>query len=106
MSATYKDAKGQEVEMPFIDPTQNGAAVAFLCSDHAAGVSGQIFGTGNDRIAILEHPRYGTAVHREGGWSTEDLVEKFDGYLKTSLEPIGIMKSPYPFHGGIKPPGD
>ncbi len=105
MSATYKDAKGQEVEMPFIDPTQNGAAVAFLCSDHAAGVSGQIFGTGNDRIAILEHPRYGTAVHREGGWSTEDLVEKFDGYLKTSLEPIGIMKSPYPFHGGIKPPG-
>ena len=106
MSATYKDAKGQEVEMPFIDPTQNGAAVAFLCSDHAAGVSGQIFGTGNDRIAILEHPRYGAAVHREGGWSTEDLVEKFDGYLKTSLEPIGIMKSPYPFHGGIKPPGD
>ena len=104
MSATYKGPDGKDVEMPFIDPNQNGAAVAFLCSDYAAGISGQIFGTGNDRIAILEHPRYGKAVHKEGGWSTEDLSEKFDGYLKASLEPIGIMKNPYPFHDGIKPP--
>jgi 3-oxoacyl-[acyl-carrier protein] reductase len=104
MSSTYKGPDGREVEIPFIDPTQNGAVVAFLCSDHAAGISGQIFGTGNDRIAILEHPRYGTTVHKEGGWSTEDLVEKFDGYLKARLEPIGIMKAPYPFHGGVRPP--
>ena len=104
MSATYKGPDGKDVAMPFIDPNQNGAAVAFLCSDHAAGISGQIFGTGNDRIAVLEQPRYGTAVHKDGGWSTEDLVEKFDGYLKAKLEPIGIMKSPYPFHGGVKPP--
>jgi 3-oxoacyl-[acyl-carrier protein] reductase len=106
MSATYKGPDGKDIELPFIDPTQNGAAVAFLCSEHAVGISGQIFGTGNDRIAILEHPAYGTAIHREGGWSTEELAEKFDGYLKARLEPIGIMKSPYPFHDGVRPPGN
>jgi 3-oxoacyl-[acyl-carrier protein] reductase len=104
MSGTYKGPDGQEIEMPFIDPTQNGAAVAFLCSDHAMGISGQIFGTGNGRLAILEHPRYGTSVEKDGGWSTQDFLEEFEDHFKAKLEPIGIMKPPYPFHGGIKPP--
>ncbi len=104
MSSTYKGPDGKDVELPFLDPNQNGAVVAFLCSEHAVGVSGQIFGSGNDRIAILEQPRYGMAAHKDGGWSVADLAEKFDGYFKTKLEPIGIMKSPYPFHAGVKPP--
>jgi 3-oxoacyl-[acyl-carrier protein] reductase len=104
MSATYKGPDGKEVPLPFIDPTQNGAFVAFLCSDHASWVSGQIFGTGNDRVAILEHPAYGDAVHKDGGWSVDDLVQKFDGYFRGKLEPLGIMKRPYPFYDGIAPP--
>ena len=106
MSSTYRGSDGQEVELPFLDPTQNGSVVAFLCSDKAEGISGQIFGTGNDRVAILEQPRYGMAVHQDGGFSAADLVEKFDHYFKTKLEPIGIMKSPYPFHGGVKAKSD
>ncbi|MBW2229128.1 MAG: SDR family NAD(P)-dependent oxidoreductase [Deltaproteobacteria bacterium] len=104
MSATYKGPDGKDVDLPFNDPTQNGAFVAFLCSDAAAWISGQIFGTGSDRVAILEQPRYGTAIHKDGGWSTEDLAEKFEGYFKSKLEPIGIMKPPYPFYDGVKPP--
>ena len=105
MSATYKGPDGKDVELPFIDPTQNGAVVAFLCSDHAAWISGQVFGTGNDRVAILEQPAYGTAIHKEGGWSVDDLVERFEGYFKTRMEPLGIMKNPYPFLDGVKPKG-
>jgi NAD(P)-dependent dehydrogenase (short-subunit alcohol dehydrogenase family) len=104
MSATYKGPDGKDVELPFIDPTENGAVVAFLCSDEAAWISGQIFGTGNGRVAILEQPRYGTAIHMDGGWSVEDLAERFEGYFKTLLEPIGIMKQPYPFYDGVRPP--
>jgi 3-oxoacyl-[acyl-carrier protein] reductase len=63
-----------------------------------------IFGTGNGRFAILEHPRYGTSVEKDGGWSTQDFLEEFEDHFKAKLEPIGIMKPPYPFHGGIKPP--
>jgi len=104
MSATYKGPDGREIELPFIDPTQNGAFVAFLCSDHARYVTGQIFGTGNDRVAILEQPAYGFSVHKEGGWSVDDLVEKFEGHFRSKLEPLGIMKRPYPFHDGVVPP--
>ncbi|HEM45968.1 MAG TPA: SDR family NAD(P)-dependent oxidoreductase [Alphaproteobacteria bacterium] len=104
MSATYKGPDGKDVELPFIDPTQNGAFVAFLCSDHASWVTGQIFGTGNDRIAILEHPAYGATFHKDGGWSVEDLVARFEGHFRSKLEPLGIMKRPYPFHEGVKPP--
>jgi 3-oxoacyl-[acyl-carrier protein] reductase len=78
--------------------------VAFLCSDHASWVTGQIFGTGNDRVAILEHPAYGSTFHKDGGWSVEDLVARFEGHFRSRLEPLGIMKRPYPFHEGVKPP--
>jgi 3-oxoacyl-[acyl-carrier protein] reductase len=104
MSATYKGPDGKEVELPFIDPTRNGAFVAFLCSEHADYVSGQIFGTGGERVVILEQPSYGNAMYKDGGWGVTDLVEKFEQHMKKELEPIGLMKSPYPFLDGVKPP--
>ena len=104
MSSTYKGPDGKEVELPFMDPTQNGAFVAFLCSDAARWISGQVFGTGNNRVSVLEQPRYGHTVHMDGGWTVEQLTEKFEGYFKSSMEPIGLMKAPYPFLDGIHPP--
>ncbi len=104
MSATYKGPDGKEVELPFIDPTRNGAFVAFLCSDHADWVSGQIFGTGGERIVILEHPKYGNAMYRDDGWGVDDILKHFEQHMKKELEPLGIMKRPYPFHDGVKPP--
>lgn len=104
MSSTYKGPDGKEVELPFIDPTRNGAFVAFLCSDHADYVSGQIFGTGGERVVILEHPAYGNAMYKDEGWSVDDLIANFENHMKKHLEPLGIMANPYPFHEGIKPP--
>jgi 3-oxoacyl-[acyl-carrier protein] reductase len=104
MSSTYKGPDGKQVELPFIDPTRNGAFVAFLCSDHSNYVSGQIFGTGGERVVILEHPAYGTAMYKEGGWGVDDLVAQFENHMRKELEPIGIMTRPYPFHDGIKAP--
>ncbi len=105
MSSTYRGADGKEVELPFIDPTRNGAFVAFLCSDHANWVSGQIFGTGGERVVILEQPAYGNAMYKDGGWGVDDLVAHFETHMRKELEPVGLMKNPYPFHDGIKPPG-
>jgi 3-oxoacyl-[acyl-carrier protein] reductase len=102
MSATYKGPDGKEVELPFIDPTRNGAFVAFLCSDHADWVSGQIFGTGGERVTMLEQPRYGTSMYKEGGWGVDELVESFQKFLKDHMEPVGLMKHPYPFYDGVK----
>jgi len=103
MSSTYKGPDGKEVELPFIDPTRNGAFVAFLCSDDADWVSGQIFGTGGERVTILEQPKYGVAMYQDGGWSVEQLQRHFDSFMRKELEPLGIMKRPYPFYDGVKP---
>jgi NAD(P)-dependent dehydrogenase (short-subunit alcohol dehydrogenase family) len=103
MSSTYKGADGRDVELPFIDPTRNGAFVAWLCSDDANWVTGQIFGTGGERVVILEQPRYGTAMFNPEGWSVEALAKQMKGVFGTRLEPVGLFKKPYPFYDGIRP---
>jgi len=102
MSATAKIG-GKTVDLPFIDPALNGPFVAFLCSDEAAYVTGQIFGTGGDRITILSQPRYGTSMLKPGGWQVEDILAHFGQHLGRQLEPFGLMKNPYPFYDGVKP---
>jgi len=102
MSATAKIG-GKSVGTTVIDPTRNGAFVAFLCSDEAIWVTGQIFGTGADRTLILEQPRYGTGMFKSDGWSVEDLRKSFKGVFGTRLEPFGLMKEPYPFYAGVLP---
>jgi len=104
MSATYKGPDGKDVELPFIDPARNGAFVAYLCSDEANWISGQIFGTGGERVVILEQPKYGTGMYKTGGWGVDDLREHFASHMRKELEPIGIMKHPYPFYDGVVPP--
>jgi 3-oxoacyl-[acyl-carrier protein] reductase len=102
MSATAK-VGGRTVELPFLDPALNGPFVAWLCSDDARWVTGQVFGTGGDRVVILEQPRYGTAMLKPGGWSVEDLRKHMKATFGTRLEPFGLMKPPYPYYGGVEP---
>ncbi len=102
MSATAK-VGGKTVELPFIDPNQNGAFVAFLCSDHADWVTGQIFGSGADRVQILEQPKYGTALYLEQGVTVDGVLAHFKKVFGTRLENVGLMKKPYPFYDGVKP---
>jgi len=103
MSASAKGADGKEIEMPFVDPTLNGALVAYLCSDEGSWVTGQVFGSGGDRVVIMEHPAYGTGMFKPGGWSVEDLREHMPKFFRGRLEPVGLFKKPYPYYDGVKP---
>jgi 3-oxoacyl-[acyl-carrier protein] reductase len=102
MSATFKSG-GVDVELPFLDPGLNGPFVAYLCSDEADWITGQIFGTGSDRIVLLEQPKYGTGMFNPGGWSVDDIRQHFKSHLGSRLEPFGLMKKPYAFYDGVKP---
>jgi NAD(P)-dependent dehydrogenase (short-subunit alcohol dehydrogenase family) len=104
MSATYKGPDGKDVELPFLDPNQNGAFVAYLCSDEANWVSGQLFGSGADRVQIVQQPRYGTAMYLPTEYTTEAIAENFKKVFNNKLEDVGLMKNPYPFYDGIAPP--
>ncbi len=102
MSQGFKSG-GKQVDFPFVDPNQNGAFVAFLCSDQADWVTGQVFGTGNGRVQIVEQPAYGTALFLEG-LPVDGIVANFRKIFGNRLEPFGLMKKPYPFYEGVKPP--
>jgi 3-oxoacyl-[acyl-carrier protein] reductase len=105
MSQTFKGPDGKPVDMPFLDPTLNGPMVVFLCSDDADYVTGQVLGTGADRVALMEQPKYGATMNQAGGWSLEALQRDFKSQLGAKLEPLGIQKKPYPYYDGIKAPG-
>ncbi|NND66651.1 MAG: SDR family oxidoreductase, partial [Halioglobus sp.] len=59
MSDTYIGPDGKKHAMPYIDPELNGPVLVYLCSDEGNYVSGQVFGTGGERISILNQPSYG-----------------------------------------------
>ena len=102
MSATFKSG-GKQVALPFLDPALNGPFVAYLCSDEADWITGQIFGTGGDRVVLLEQPKYGTGIFKPGGWSVDDIRQHIKSHLGSRLEPFGLMKKPYAFYDGVKP---
>ncbi len=103
LSQTFKGADGRDAEGPFVDPTENGAMVVFLCSDEAAHVTGQVFGTGAGRLFLLSQPKYEVGAFREGGWTVDAIRAQFANHFGNRLEPIGIQKRPYPFYGGVRP---
>jgi 3-oxoacyl-[acyl-carrier protein] reductase len=102
LSATFKGSDGKAAETPFIDPALNGPMAVFLCSDEAAYITGQVFGTGGDRLALMSQPRYGTTLYRPGGWTVEDIRAHFKQDLGNRLEPFGLEKAPYPHYDGVK----
>ncbi|MFN7953115.1 MAG: SDR family NAD(P)-dependent oxidoreductase [bacterium] len=104
LSATYKGPDGKERPMPFIDPELNGPMLVYLASDEGNYISGQVFGTGADRLMLLAQPQYAHGLVKPGGWTLEDIRKHFRSNLGNRLEPLGIQKRPYPWYDGIQPP--
>lgn len=102
MSKTYRDADGKPGQE--FDPTRNGPAVVYLCSDEAANVSGQVFGTGGERLSHMIQPHYGKTLVQPGGWDVESIRRHFQTQMPGQFGAFGILGKPYPFHGGVHPP--
>ena len=102
MSATFSDAD----KMPFFPPENNGPIVCWLCSEEANFVSGQIFGTGGDRISHMVQPHYGKTLIMPGGWDVENIRKQFKTQMQGEFGSFGMLGKPYPFHGGIHPPAN
>lgn len=102
MSKTYRDADGKPGDA--FDPELNGPAVVYLCSDEAAAVSGQVFGTGGERLSHMVQPHYGKTLVMPGGWTLEAIRKHFPVHMPGEFGAFGILGKPYPFHGGVRPP--
>jgi len=76
---------------PTLDPSLNAPLVAFLASDHAAHVNGQIFGRTDFSYTIFQHPKQIAWMHRDGGWDVAGVVEQFDTMLGQHLQTVGMV---------------
>lgn len=76
---------------PRLDPSLNAPLVAFLASEHAAHVNGQVFGRTDLSYTIFAHPRQVAWMHRDGGWDVASVVEEFDTMLGQHLQPVGMV---------------
>lgn len=103
MSDTYRDADGKPGVAAQLDPILNGPMVVYLASDEAANVSGQVFGTGGQRLSHMVQPHYGKTLIQPGGWTLESIREHFQTQMPGEFGAFGILGRPYPFHAGIYP---
>lgn len=63
--------------------------VAFLASDEAQNINGQVIGAGGDRLQIWTHPEAAVTEYHDGGWDYATLHEQFTERFADSQQSVG-----------------
>lgn len=71
-----------------VTPDKNAPLVAYLASDQAAGVNGQIFATRMNEIFLMGQSRPIRSIHRSEGWTPDTVANHAIPALKASFYPI------------------
>jgi NAD(P)-dependent dehydrogenase (short-subunit alcohol dehydrogenase family) len=69
-------------------PEHIAPVAAFLATDEAKDISGQVFGVRGKEIMLFCHMRPAIRIHHDQGWTPERLAEIFPGTLKHHLVPL------------------
>jgi NAD(P)-dependent dehydrogenase (short-subunit alcohol dehydrogenase family) len=75
---------------PEMNPDLNGPIVAFLASDQAGHVNGQIFGRRGYAYTLFQTPKPIAALYKEGGATAGDIAKNFDAAFLDHLNVPGI----------------
>ena len=86
---TETEAQKARVEkMKKMSPAHIAPLAAYLASDEAREVTGQVFGVRGKEIMVFGHMRPLMRVHHAEGWTVERLAEMFPGTLQHHLVPL------------------
>jgi len=69
-------------------PETIGPLAAFLASESAAGVTGQIFGVRGKEIYLFDQPRIVRSLHRADGWTPAELARVLEPAFRPHLTPL------------------
>jgi NAD(P)-dependent dehydrogenase (short-subunit alcohol dehydrogenase family) len=79
---------------PEMNPDLNGPIVAFLGSEQAGHVNGQIFGRRGYSYTLFQTPKPLAAMFKEGGWEAGEIAKNFDAAFFEHLSVPGIPVTP------------
>jgi NAD(P)-dependent dehydrogenase (short-subunit alcohol dehydrogenase family) len=86
---TETEAQKRRVEkIKKLSPAHIAPVAAFLASDAAKDITGQVFGVRGKEIMLFGHERPLMRVHHDEGWTVERLTEMFPGTLQHHLVPL------------------
>ena len=61
---------------------------AFLCSDAAREVNGQIFAVRKNEVFLFSRPQIVRSAHKSEGWTGATIVEELLPMLRPSFQPL------------------
>ncbi|MFN8037502.1 MAG: SDR family NAD(P)-dependent oxidoreductase [Acidimicrobiia bacterium] len=90
MTASLFERSGEQAP-PDQNPALNAPIVAFLASEQAGHVNGQILGRTEYSYTLFQHPKQIAWMWRDGGWSPEQVAHSFDETLGQHLQHVGMV---------------
>jgi hypothetical protein len=71
-----------------MEPAKIAPLVAYLVSDLAAQVSGQIFAVRANEIFLMSQSRPLRSVHADGGWSVDSIAARAIPAMRANFYPL------------------
>jgi NAD(P)-dependent dehydrogenase (short-subunit alcohol dehydrogenase family) len=75
---------------PTMDPALNAPLIAYLASEQAAHVNGQVFGRRGYTFTIFQQYKIQAGMYKPGGWTADEVAENFDVILGQYMTPPGM----------------